>query len=120
MTLTMEGLSLDQSLNLIMTQNQLWYKVMNERTILVIQDTPQKRQQYEDQVIRTFYISHADVTELTQLLSSLVRLPTLAVQPAIQFNKTANTITVRGTTSLVQIIEKIMSEGQSSKLDQIL
>ena len=43
-----------------MTQNQLSYKVMNERTVFVIQDTAQKRQQYEKQIIRTFYISHAD------------------------------------------------------------
>lgn len=58
--------------------------------------------------MQTFYVSHADVTELTQLLSSLIRLPSMAVQPAIQFNKAANTITVRGTAQVVQIIEKVI------------
>ena len=55
-----EGVTVEQALNLILTANQLWYKVMNDRTILVIQETAQKRQQYEEQVIRTFYVSHAD------------------------------------------------------------
>ena len=40
-------------------------------------------------------------TELTQLLSTIIRLPGIAVQPAIQSNKTANTITVRGTAPVV-------------------
>ena len=39
--------------------------------------------------MQTFYVSHADVTELTQLLSSLIRLPSMAVQPAISSTRRA-------------------------------
>ena len=52
-----------------MIANQLFYRVLNERTIIVAADNTQKRTQYEEQVIRTFFISHADATELTQLLT---------------------------------------------------
>jgi hypothetical protein len=68
-------------------------------------------------VVQTFYVSHADVTELTQLLSSLIRLPSMAVQPAIQFNKTANTITVRGTTSVVQIIQRVIEQNDKARAE---
>ena len=34
---------------------------------MVIPDNAQKRAQYEEQVIRTFFISHADATELAQI-----------------------------------------------------
>ena len=77
----------------------------------------QKHAQYDEQVIQTFYVSNADVTELTQLLSSLIRLPTLPVQPAIQFNKTANTITVRATASIVQILEKIIEQNDKPRAE---
>ena len=79
-----------------MTMNQLSYKVLNDRSIFVFPDTPPKHAQYDEQVVRTFYISHADATELSQTLSTLIRLPGIAVQPMIAANKTANTITVRG------------------------
>ncbi len=89
----------------------------SERSILVFPDNAQKHAQYDEQVVQTFYVSHADVTELTQLLSSLIRLPSMAVQPAIQFNKTANTITVRGTTSVVQIIEKVIAQNDKARAE---
>ena len=97
-----------------MSVNQLSDKVTSQRAILVYPDNAQKHAQDNDQVVQTFYVSHADVTELTQLLSSLIRLPSMAVQPAIQFNKTANTITVRGTTSVVQIIEKVIAQNDKA------
>ena len=39
---------------------------------MVIPDSPQKRAAYEEQVIKVFYVSHADVTELQQLLNTLL------------------------------------------------
>ena len=95
-TVQLDGVTLEQALKQILSVNQLSYKVLSERSILVFPDTPPKHTQYDEQVVRTFYVSHADVTELTQLLSSIIRLPGIPIQPAIQFNKTANTITVRG------------------------
>ena len=86
-TVQLDGVTLEQALQQIMSVNQLAYKVTSERSVLVFPDNAQKHAQYDEQVVQTFYVSHADVTELTQLLSSLIRLPSMAVQPAIQFNK---------------------------------
>lgn len=119
-TVNLNGVTVEQALQQILSVNQLAYKVQTERSVLVFPDTPPKHAQYDEQVIQTFYVSHADVTELTQLLSSLVRLPSLAVQPAIQFNKTANTITVRGTTALVQIIERIIAQNDKPRAEIVI
>ena len=113
----LDGVTLEQALQQIMSVNQLSYKVTSERGILVFPDNAQKHAQYDEQVVQTFYVSHADVTELTQLLSSLIRLPSMAVQPAIQFNKAANTITVRGTAQVVQIIEKVIQQNDKARAE---
>ena len=42
---------------------------------MVIPDNAQKRALYEEQVIRTFFISHADATELAQILNGIIRIP---------------------------------------------
>ena len=37
-------------------------------------DNPQMRSKYEDQVVRTFYLSNADPTEVSQVVSQVSRL----------------------------------------------
>jgi general secretion pathway protein D len=119
-TLNVSGVTLEQALNLVMTANQLWYKVLNERTILVIQDTTQKRQQYEEQIIRTFYISHADPQEIYNLLNQVTRIQGLAITPVASMNKTANTITVRGTPNIVNILEKVIQANDRPRAEIVI
>ena len=119
-TLTLEGVTLEQALQQIMIANQLFYKVLNERTIIVAADTTQKRTQYEEQVIRTFFLSHADATEISQLITGIVRVAGVAIQPTIVANKTANTITVRATGSVVQIIERMISSNDKPRAEVVV
>jgi len=44
----------------------------------------------------------------------------IAVQPAIVANKTANTLTVRGTSSVVQILEKIIEQNDKPRAEIVL
>jgi general secretion pathway protein D len=119
-TVQLDGATLEQALNQIMTMNGLSYKVVNERSIFVFPDTAPKHAQYDEQVVRTFYVSNADATELTQILSTIVRLPGIAVQPGIVANKTANTITVRATAPVVQIIEKIIQQNDKPRAEIVI
>ena len=80
-TVQLEEVTIEEALNQILNANQHFYKVLNTRSVIIVPDTPQKRAQYEEQVIRTFYVSHADVAELATLLTQIVRAPTLAIQP---------------------------------------
>lgn len=119
-TIQLRGVTFEQALNQILAANQLFYKVINERTIMVIPDNAQKRALYEEQVIRTFFISHADATELAQILNGVIRIPALAVAPQIVANKTNNTITVRASANIVQIIERIVEQNDNPKAEIVV
>jgi general secretion pathway protein D len=119
-TVQLDGVTLEQALNQLMTMNQLSYKVVSDRSIFVFPDTNVKHAQYDEQVIRTFYLSNADATEVSQILSSVVRLPGIAVQPIMVANKTANTLTVRGTASMVQILEKIIQQNDKPRAEIVI
>jgi len=116
-TLKLEGVSLEEGLQQIMLSNQLFYRVLSDRTIIVATDNNQKRLQYEAQVIRTFFVSHADATELSQLLIAMVRVAGMAIQPQIQPNKTANTITVRATAPAVEVVERIIEANDKPRAE---
>ncbi len=116
-TLKLEGVSLEQALQQIMIANQLFYRVLNNQTIIVAADNTQKRTQYEEQVIRTFFVSHADATELSQLLVGLIRVAGMAIQPQIVANKTTNTITIRATAPVVQIAERVIDANDKPRAE---
>jgi len=119
-TLKLEGVSLEQALQQIMIANQLFYRVLNDRTIIVAADSTQKRTQYEEQVIRTFFVSHADATELSQLLVGLIRVAGMAIQPQIVANKTTNTITIRATAPVVQIAERVIDANDKPRAEVMI
>jgi type II secretory pathway component GspD/PulD (secretin) len=119
-SVNMRGVTLEEALSQILSSNTLFYKVVNPRTIMVIPDNAQKRAAYEEQVIRTFFISHADATDLVQTLNQVIRIPAIAVQPVVAANKTANTITVRGTANVVSIIEKIIEANDNPRAEVVI
>ena len=119
-TVQLNGVTLEQALTQILSANQLFYKVINQSTIMVIPDNAQKRANYEEQVIRTFYISHADATELSQMINTIIRVPAMAVQPMIAPNKTSNTITIRATTAVAGIIEKMIEANDKPRAEIVI
>jgi general secretion pathway protein D len=119
-TVRLEDVTLEQALQQIMTANQLFYKVLNPKTIIVVPDVAQKHAQYDDLVVRVFYISHADVAELAQVLNTIMRIPTMPVQPTLLPNKTANTITVRATAPIVDVIERIIRANDKPRAEVVI
>ena len=119
-TVRLEEVTIEEALNQILNANQHFYKVLNTRSVIIVPDTPQKRAQYEEQVIRTFYVSHADVAELATLLTQVVRAPALAIQPQIVPNTTSNTITVRATTPVAAIIEQVIAANDKPRAEVVV
>jgi general secretion pathway protein D len=108
-----DGMALEATLDHILSINQLFYKVLNPRTIIVVPETAAKRAQYDEQVIQAFFVSNADVDELSQMLSQIVRVPGMAVQPAVIPNSLNNTITVRATAPVTAMIEQVIAANDT-------
>lgn len=119
-TVQLEGVTLNEALQQVMISNQIFYKVLNERTIIIATDNTAKRQQYEEQVIKTFFISHADAVELAQLVNTVILAPQMAIQPRIAPNKTANTLTVRAAAPVMEIIEQVIKINDKPRAEVIV
>ena len=119
-TVQLEGVTLGEALNQILQANLLFYKVVNPKTIIVVNDRADKRQQYEEMVVRVFYVSHADAQELSQMVTTIMRVPQMPVAPVIMPNKTANTITVRATAQVADIIERIIRSNDKPRAEVVI
>ena len=101
--------SIEQALNTLLSSNGLFYSVLDERTIVVAQDSAPNRLKYERQVALTIPLSYADATELAAMLTAITRTTTgVTIPPVIVPNKTNNSITVRATEPVVAIIRELV------------
>ena len=67
-TVDLRNASLDDALSSVADATRTFFRVTAPRTVLVIPDTPAKRREYEEEVVRTFYLSNADLKETMDLL----------------------------------------------------
>ena len=68
----LKGLSFQKALDTLMLQNDLFYRVVDTNTIMIFKNTPQNREQYENQIIKTYYLSNADPQDIRQSLTALM------------------------------------------------
>jgi general secretion pathway protein D len=101
--------SIEQALNTLLSSNALFYTVLDERTIVVAQDSAPNRLKYERQVALTIPLSYVDATELSAMLTAITRTTTgVTIPPVIVPNKTNNSITVRATEPVVAVIRELV------------
>jgi general secretion pathway protein D len=103
--------TLANALATLTATTRTFYRVTAPRTITIVQDTPAKRREYEEQVAQTFYISNADLKEVIDLLRIVVDVrqisPTTAVN-AISLKDTPERIAAAG--RLIAAIDKARPE----------
>jgi len=100
-----------QALEIVMQASGHFYKVIDEHTIIIADDTPQNRREYEDLVIKTFFLSNADVKDVDKLLRSLIEARRLST------NEQLNAITLRDTADKVAIAEKLITMNDKAKAE---
>ncbi|HZI66079.1 MAG TPA: secretin N-terminal domain-containing protein, partial [Thermoanaerobaculia bacterium] len=112
--ITLTNMEFQRALETLMRQENHFYKVIDERTIMIAADTPANRKTYEDLVIRTFFLSNADVTEVANALRSLLQTTRISV------NKAENSVTLRDTADKVAIAERIVEQNDKQLAEVVV
>jgi general secretion pathway protein D len=102
-TTELRDVSLEDALGSITASTHTFYKVTAPRTITIVPDTPAKRREYEDEVVRTFYLSNADLKETIDLLRIVVDLRRIAGVPG------ANALTIKDTPDRLSAAARIIT-----------
>jgi type II secretory pathway component GspD/PulD (secretin) len=107
----LRGLSFQRVLDTLMLQSDLFYKVMDANSIMVFKKTPQNLQEYENKLIRTFYLSNAEVENVRQIFNAL--MPQLRVF----IDKRLNAITVMAKPTDLGIAQRIVNQLDKAKAE---
>jgi general secretion pathway protein D len=110
----LKDVTAEAALETLMRASGHFYKVMDEHSIIIAQDTPQNRRTYEDLVIQTFFLSNAEVKDMLTILRSLIDARKIAT------NDQLNAIILRDTADKVKVAERIIQANDKSKAEVVI
>lgn len=102
-TIFLRQTRLDDALELLTSTSQLTFKVLDASTVLIYPKTPEKAKEYQDLVIRAFYLSSADVKQTALLLKTMLKIR----EPFI--DEKLNLIMVRETPETIRLAERLIA-----------
>ena len=110
-SIDLRGLAFQRVLDTLMLQNDLFYKMIDKNTIMVFKATPQNREQYENQIIKTYYLSNADPAELRSTLT------TINPQLRVFTDKRVNAIIVKAKPLELAIVDQVIRSLDKAKAE---
>jgi len=113
-TVELQDVTFQRALEIVMRQSNHFYKVLDEHTIIIAADTPQNRKDYEDLVIKTFFLSSGDVKEVMNVLRTLIEARRVAM------NQQLNAIVIRDTIDKVAVAERIIDSNDKAKAEVVV
>ena len=113
-----DNVTLEQALDIAALESKAFWKPETENIIFVVPDQPQKRRDYEEQIVKTFYLSNSvqpqDITEVVTGLRQLLDLK------RIQAVNAQNAIIVRDTPDKLEIAGKMIRDIDKAKPEVII
>lgn len=113
-TIELKDVSARQALETVMQAATHFYKVLDEKSVIIVEDTPQNRRDYEDLVVKTFFLSNADVKDVNNMLRALIDARRIAV------NERLNSIVIRDTADKVAIAERLIAANDKAKAEVLV
>jgi general secretion pathway protein D len=107
-----------QALDIISIEAKAFWKPVTQNIILVAPDQPQKRRDYEEQVVQMFYLANTTLPQdMTEIVTGLRQLLDLK---RIQQVNSQNAVIIRDTPDKLAIAEKIIHELDNAKPEVVI
>jgi general secretion pathway protein D len=111
--IALNGVSLSEALEIVSLESKTFWRPVTPNTIYVAANTKAKRNEVEQQVLRTFYLSNlSQPTELQDVVNTLRQI--LEIQ-RVQALQTQGAVVVRGTPDQIALAEKLINDIDRAK-----
>jgi general secretion pathway protein D len=106
--------TIDQALSSLASSTRHFWRVTAPRTVAIVPDTAAKRREYEEEVVRTFFLSNADLKETVDVLRIVVDARRLAPTAA------TNAITIKDTPERVAAAGRIITALDKARPEVVI
>ncbi len=113
-TIDLRNATLEEALSSLTSSTQTFYRVTSPRTITIIPDTTAKRREYEESIVRVFYLSNADIKEVTDLLRIVVDVRSISPITA------TNSISLKDTPERIAAASRLIAAIDKARPEVII
>ena len=114
----LNGVTLEEALQIIALESKTFWRPVTPNTIFIASDTPAKRKDLEQSVIKTFYLANlSQPTELQDVVNALRQILEISrVQPL----PSQGALVVRGTPDQIALASKLVGDLDKAKSEVIV
>jgi len=114
----LNGVTLQEALEITALESKTFWRPVTPNTIFVAADTPAKRKELEQSVIRTFYLTNLSAPNELQDLVNILR--TLLDTQRLQQFISQQAIVIRGTPDQIALAEKLIDDLDKSRPEVVV
>jgi len=113
-TIFVRDTPIEDALKLILLTAQLDLKVLSEHSILVYPNNPAKQRDYQELVMKSFYLANADAKQVGNMLRTMLKTRDVFVDERL------NHLMIRDTPEAVRVAEKLIASQDLAEPEAIL
>ena len=102
-TILVKNTPIEDAVESLIVTNALAKKVVSESHVLIYPNTPQKAREYQDLVIRNFYLQSAEAKQMLTLLRTILKSQNIFI------DEKRNLLVMRDTPEAIRLAEKLIA-----------
>jgi general secretion pathway protein D len=114
----LNNVTLEQALEIVSLESKAVVKPVTENTLFIFPDQPQKRKEFEEEVVKTFYLSNVtQPQDITEIMTGLRQLFDLR---RVQQVNAQNAIIIRETPDKLMLVQKLLDDIDKAKPEVVV
>ncbi len=105
---------IEDVLKVLLLTNQLEHKVLNDNSVLVFPSTPAKQREYQDLVVRSFYLTNTDAKQTQAMLKAVIKAKDIYIDEKL------NMLVLRDTPEAIRVAEKLVAAQDLAEPEVVL
>ena len=105
---------IEDAIEMVLATNGLQKKALSETTALVFPNTLQKLKDYQDLMIRSFFLTNANAKQIGGLLKTMLKIKD------VHFDERLNMLVIRDTPEVIRIAEKLVAANDMADPEVML
>jgi general secretion pathway protein D len=102
-TILLRDATIEDAIRMVLLTSSLEQKVLNENTVFIFPNTPQKLREYQELVVKGFYLANADVKQTANMIRTLVKTRDIFIDEKI------NLLVIKDTPAAIRLAERLIA-----------
>lgn len=102
-TVHLRSAKVEDAIELVTAAHRLSYRIVDPQTVLIYPNTPDKRKEHQEQVVRVFHLASADAKSTAALLRSMLKIQ----EPFV--DERSNVVALRESPEVIALAERLVA-----------